>query len=100
MFAGFIEDIPSFIDAFPPALLFFDRQLNKVKAFLTAGALHRLPALFTLDEQQVTSRIGTIDMRIARLTTLMALRNDIRADTFAQPVVKNEILPDKLIGQL
>lgn len=83
MFAGFIEDISSLIDTFSQTLLFFHRQLDKIVAFLTASALHRLMALFTLDKQQMAARIGAIDMCIAGLTTLMALRDDIRTDPFA-----------------
>jgi hypothetical protein len=44
-----------------------------------------------LDKKQVTTFIGTIRMHVARSTTLMALRNNIVGDSFAQAVIENKV---------
>src|SRR5690625_6714930 len=41
--------------------------------------------------------IGTIGMRITRISTLMARSDDIRTNGFSQPFIENEILSNKFI---
>ena len=54
--------------------------MNKVLAVLTAAAIIFLAALVALDEEKVTGLVGTVDVRICRLSALMAVRNNFFGD--------------------
>jgi len=46
----------------------------------------------TLYKEEVAPLVPAVGMCIGRLTTLMAMGDDIITDTFSQPVVKDEVL--------
>lgn len=77
-------------------LLFFGQVYNFLTAFRTA-ALGFFLASFALNKQQMTGLIGTINMGVARGSTLVALGDNILGNTLSSAFVKDKILPLKLI---
>ena len=77
--------------------LFLYRQMDELYTLLTAAAFIFFLAGITLDEQQMTGFIGAIDMGITGRITLVAIGNDIIADAFSHPLIKDEILANKFI---
>ena len=52
----------------------------------------------TLNEQDVAGVIGTVDVCVARSTTLMTVGNNLFGDAFSETFVENEILTPEFIG--
>jgi len=73
--------------------------MDEIHAFLAAACLILFVAVVTLYEQQVTSIVHAVDMRVAGLSALVAVRDDFWADPFSETIVENEILPDESVLQ-
>src|SRR5690606_42090153 len=69
-------------------------------SFWSATAFGYFLARFALHDQQVTTRINTIGMGIARLTALMTFGDDLIRNALGHTFVKNEILADKPVFQI
>src|SRR6185295_6454863 len=88
-----------FIHALPEVLLFFHRQMDRLQACRATTPLISPGTFRTLDKQQMATLILTIGMGIGRFSALMAVGDDLSADAFAQPVVKNKVLTPEFILQ-
>ena len=54
----------------------------------------------TLNKEQMTGFVAAVGVVVVGLPALVALGNNIGTDAFAQPLIKNKIFADKLIGQV
>ena len=74
-------------------------QFAEVAAFIRAAAFVFGPALRALNEQDMAVFVGAINVVVAGLAALVAVRNNGIADTFAETLVEHEIFTDKLVAQ-
>src|SRR5690606_1325630 len=56
-------------------------------------------AFVALNKQEMTAFVGTIYMRVARFSTLVAIGYDVICDTFSQTMIEYEIFSDKFALQ-
>jgi len=79
--------------------LFLVRQLDHLDALLAAALFHLFGTLIALYKEQMTGLVCAVGMRIAGLTALVAIRNDIFGYPLATPVVEYKILPEEFVLQ-
>ena len=79
-------------------LFFLLWHLADVYALRRATTLMRFTALFTLDKEQITIYIFTIDMGIGWRSTLVAIADDFVRNSFPKTLIKHKVLALKFVG--
>ena len=97
--AGFVENHQTIHFSLANLFLFAFGHLKYFLALRAATAVELTGTFFTLNKKQVTPVIAAIDMGIGWLPALVTPGNDFIAHALAQPVIKDKILPMKLVFQ-
>ena len=84
---------------FPKGDLFFFGQLREVGAFCGTTVVKPFGTVITLNKKQMASVVRAVSMGVARFSTLVAMRDNIRRNPFAEPLIKNEIDADEFVVQ-
>lgn len=79
--------------------LFSYGQLNEFLTLCRTTIVEGCGAFFTLDEEDVASFVGAIELSVRGFTTLVAVGDDVLADAFTQALVEDEVFAEVFILQ-
>ena len=88
---GFIKNVPALVYSFPDKLLLFFRHMYYFLTGRTATPIEFYGTFIALDKQEMTAFVGTVDMGICRLSTLVTRCYNFMSYPLSQPVVEHKI---------